>query len=261
MLILEVGVDLGRDPSTKKAFVDRFHAARIKTPNSPYLDNQNAPVEPDIPNPQKAYHIQKGPDHFGSNTTRALGGTTLHWMRLTPRMLPEGFNMQSNFGVGVDWPIDYEDLRPYYHQAEQELGVAGNAAEQNASYPQVGGASLFKLDQEDSEEFPMEGIQPSLHDRILEQRTGKDIKFSHNGREYHTHFSPIQQARNSTSRPAVAANGKPYDVKAGHLICALAWVNAAKETPAASLFARSTPNTARGHSKHVIRAGLQRLWT
>ena len=33
--------------------------------------------------------------------------------------------MQSAYGVGRDWPISYEELEPYYLQAENEMGVAG----------------------------------------------------------------------------------------------------------------------------------------
>ena len=65
LLILEAGVDLGRDPSSYKAFVDRFHQADIKSPNSPYLDNENAPVEPDVPGTGTEYYVHSGPDEFG----------------------------------------------------------------------------------------------------------------------------------------------------------------------------------------------------
>lgn len=56
---------------------------------------------------------------------KGVGGTTLHWLGTTPRLHPRDFEMESRFGVGTDWPISYEDLRPYYAAAEREMGVAG----------------------------------------------------------------------------------------------------------------------------------------
>ena len=56
---------------------------------------------------------------------KGVGGTSLHWGSVTPRFRPRDFEMQTRHGVGKDWPISYEDLRPYYAEAEQEIGVAG----------------------------------------------------------------------------------------------------------------------------------------
>ena len=54
-----------------------------------------------------------------------VGGLAMHWGGVTPRFSPEDFKTRSLCGVGADWPITYEDLEPYYHEAEQRLGVAG----------------------------------------------------------------------------------------------------------------------------------------
>ena len=54
-----------------------------------------------------------------------VGGLALHWGAVTPRWSPEDFKTRSLFGVGTDWPITYDDLEPYYHEAETLIGVAG----------------------------------------------------------------------------------------------------------------------------------------
>ncbi len=54
-----------------------------------------------------------------------VGGLAMHWGGVTPRWAPEDFRTRSLFGVGADWPISYEDLEPYYQQAEELIGVAG----------------------------------------------------------------------------------------------------------------------------------------
>jgi len=56
---------------------------------------------------------------------KGVGGTSLHWGAVVPRLFEKDFEMQSRYGIGRDWPISYEDLRPYYARAEQEIGVAG----------------------------------------------------------------------------------------------------------------------------------------
>ena len=49
------------------------------------------------------------------NETRvkAVGGTSLHWDANAPRLHQEDFEMDTRYGVARDWPISYDDLRPY----------------------------------------------------------------------------------------------------------------------------------------------------
>lgn len=56
-----------------------------------------------------------------------LGGTTIHWDGWSFRLKPEDFRLQSNTGQGIDWPISYDELEPYYGQAEHYIGVSGEA--------------------------------------------------------------------------------------------------------------------------------------
>jgi choline dehydrogenase-like flavoprotein len=54
----------------------------------------------------------------------AFGGGTC-WTGNVPRFHPNDFRTKTLYGRGVDWPITYEDLEPFYVQAEEEMGVAG----------------------------------------------------------------------------------------------------------------------------------------
>ena len=56
---------------------------------------------------------------------RGVGGSTLHFTGEAHRMHPAAMQMQSRFGVAADWPLDYEELEPWYCKAEQLIGVAG----------------------------------------------------------------------------------------------------------------------------------------
>ncbi|MGQ0650552.1 MAG: GMC oxidoreductase [Gemmatimonadaceae bacterium] len=54
-----------------------------------------------------------------------VGGLAMHWGGVTPRFSPEDFRTKSLFGVGTDWPISYDDLDPWYQEAEELMGIAG----------------------------------------------------------------------------------------------------------------------------------------
>lgn len=59
--------------------------------------------------------------------TRMLGGRTNHWGRHVPRFGPYDFKGRSRDGLGVDWPISYEEIAPYYDRVEALMGVSGAA--------------------------------------------------------------------------------------------------------------------------------------
>jgi choline dehydrogenase-like flavoprotein len=58
--------------------------------------------------------------------TRMLGGRTNHWGRIALRMGPYDFKPQARDGLGIDWPIGYDDLAPYYDKTEALIGVFGS---------------------------------------------------------------------------------------------------------------------------------------
>jgi choline dehydrogenase-like flavoprotein len=66
-----------------------------------------------------------GKHSVAPKTGIGIGGGTLAWLGVVPRFHPADFRTHSTEGVGSDWPIGYDDLRPYYAQVERELGVAG----------------------------------------------------------------------------------------------------------------------------------------
>ena len=48
---------------------------------------------------------------------RMLGGRTNHWGRISLRFGPDDFRRRSLDGLGDDWPIGYDDLKPYLRPA------------------------------------------------------------------------------------------------------------------------------------------------
>ncbi|MFM2287794.1 MAG: hypothetical protein RL684_937 [Pseudomonadota bacterium] len=57
---------------------------------------------------------------------RMLGGRTNHWGRIALRNGPYDFKPASRDGLGIDWPIGYEQVAPYYDRVERLIGVYGS---------------------------------------------------------------------------------------------------------------------------------------
>lgn len=115
--------------------------------------------------------------YYGLNNTRvkAIGGTTLHWLGITPRYHQKDFEMDTRYDLASDWPISYSDLRPYYATAEEEMGVAGSTDN--------------PFDPPREEGFPMPAFPPSYSDSLFAEACDElDITM---------HSAP--QARNSES--------------------------------------------------------------
>jgi choline dehydrogenase-like flavoprotein len=54
-----------------------------------------------------------------------FGGGSYAWHGVTPRFDKNDFKLKSRYNYGVDWPISYDDLEPYYDQAEAIMKIAG----------------------------------------------------------------------------------------------------------------------------------------
>ena len=67
---------------------------------------------------------------YGSNADTFGGGTRVYGAQAW-RFMPEDFAMASTYGVPegsalADWPIGYDEMEPFYTQAEYEIGVCGS---------------------------------------------------------------------------------------------------------------------------------------
>lgn len=125
-LMLEAGPRIDRN-----AALSRFWASPDKGPNSPY---ENTPYAPH-PEPHRLddYFINEGPDRFIGLYLRGVGGTTWHFTGFATRFRPNDLRMRTKFGVGVDWPVSYEELEPWWEESEKEWGVAGYAGEDHGA--------------------------------------------------------------------------------------------------------------------------------
>ena len=199
VLILEAG----EQGPPRAELVESYAAATNKSLGSPYVASE--PVK--VPGPEQYggtqkpppvsvrddYYDQVGTDKYLSTYERRVGGTTWHWLGHTPRLLPSDFHLNSLYGVGVDWPLSYADLEPWYCEAEKALGVAGD----DTQWANVHGAFRSQL-------FPMPPIWTSFSDDYIIQKVdGRTIL----GVPVHILATPA--ARNSLpydDRPPCAGN-------------------------------------------------------
>jgi choline dehydrogenase-like flavoprotein len=56
---------------------------------------------------------------------RILGGRTNIWSRQSYRLSDLDFKAASRDGFGMDWPLAYRDLAPYYDIVERYVGISG----------------------------------------------------------------------------------------------------------------------------------------
>lgn len=99
-----------------------LYARRVKWTGPPVLDEGTHPVG------------------FMFNASYGTGGAAMHHYAVWPRLHVEDFDMQSRHGRGLDWPIRYSDLAPYYDWVQAEAGISGDAAQEKwrpagAPYP------------------------------------------------------------------------------------------------------------------------------
>ena len=201
---LEAGLELDSVSSMTNynEYMRTFYMQEAKVPNSPYPNLKQAPspnvldMEPIIPPfpDKKGYLVQFGPMPFASDAIRVGGGTTLHWLGTTPRMLPNDFFLKEKYGRGMDWPIDYDILKPYYEMAEFEIGVSGSVSKQE--YPISESMEQYYGDYV----FPMEEIPQSYMDqKIMDGLTGTSVQL--NFETIPLMLVPSPQGRNSTPNP------------------------------------------------------------
>jgi choline dehydrogenase-like flavoprotein len=71
-------------------------------------------------------YTQKGDTDFMWWRGRMLGGRTNHWGRIALRFGPLDFKRKDIDGLGDNWPISYEDIKPYYDKVDKLVGVFGS---------------------------------------------------------------------------------------------------------------------------------------
>jgi choline dehydrogenase-like flavoprotein len=164
------------------------------------------PNPPHIPSTYGDYLQQTGPVSYPTKYLRVVGGTTWHFGSALWRMIPNDFKIQSLYGHGRDWPMSYEELEPYYCEAEEELGVSGMSGQDESGH---GGGEFPPR----SKPFPMAGLPiPYFQQRLAEQLLvgGYNPIYEPNGRATAAYKERPLCSGNNNCNP-VCPSGAKYD--------------------------------------------------
>ncbi len=177
VVILEAGPRV-----TRGELVARFR-------NSPRRSDWMSPYSPApwAPHPiyqpkDNGYLVQAGPYPYPAEYIRQVGGTSWHWAAQAWRNVPNDFRIRSLYGVGVDWPLTYEDLEPFYQEAEEIMGVSGAP---NTGSPR-------------NKPFPMQPVAEPYAMRRIRERLAPDYEVVTN--------TTARNSRSYDGRPACCGN-------------------------------------------------------
>ncbi|MCB0630450.1 MAG: GMC family oxidoreductase [Saprospiraceae bacterium] len=150
-----------------------------------------------------------------------VGGKSLMWARMVQRWSNIDFEANARDGFGVDWPIRYEDLAPWYSHVEKFIGVSGS----KEGLPQLpDGEFLPAMELNCLEKHIKARIEATFPGRNLIMSRQANLTQAHNGRgacqyrnrcargcPYGAYFSS-----NSSTLPAAQATGnltvRPFSV-------------------------------------------------
>ena len=161
------------------------------------LPNRNMLTQEDIetyPIQKTVYHFGQDDKHFFVKDTEhpyqqskpfqwirgnQVGGKSLLWSRHTFRFSDLDFEANLEEGVGIDWPIRYKDIAPWYDYVENFIGVSGK----NEGLPQLPDGQFIPP-------FEMNCLERHLKERIEKKFAGRNLIQSrmavltqpHNGR-------------------------------------------------------------------------------
>jgi len=145
--------------------------------------------------------------------SRQVGGRSIVWGRQVYRWSDLDFEANARDGFGVDWPIRYADIEPWYDHVEEFIGVSGQAE----GLPQLPDSRFLPpMELNCAERFVKEGIARHYDDRLLTIGRCAILSRPHNGRAAchycgtcergcttHSYFSSL-----AATLPAAAATGR-----------------------------------------------------
>lgn len=149
VLVLEAG------PRVERADIVKKFTQTYKFDFSSGFPNVDWAPRPDWQDKDKQYFEHTGPVRAEVEYLRVVGGTTWHWSAGVARLIPSDLKLRSTYGVGYDWPIDYDHLEPWYSKADYEMGVAGDDNQ------------IIHFGAYRSKPFPLPPIPLSYSDKII----------------------------------------------------------------------------------------------
>jgi choline dehydrogenase-like flavoprotein len=186
-----------------------------------------------------------------------VGGRSLMWARHVFRYSDLDFEANLKEGVGIDWPIRYADLAPWYEHVEKFIGASG----ENSGLPQLPAQVL-------QPPFEMNALEKHIRARMAEAFKGERklicsatavLSREHNGRgpcrgrnqcargcPYSAYFSS-----NGVTLPAAAATGN-LTLRPDSLAHSLVYDDASQRVTGVRVIDAATRQTAEYSAKVVF---------
>ena len=161
------------------------------------LPNRNMLSQEDVetyPVQRTVYHFGQDDKHFFVKDTEhpytqvkpfwwiqgnQVGGKSLLWSRHTFRWSDIDFGANQKEGIGIDWPIRYKDIAPWYDYVERFIGVSGK----NEGLPQLpDGQFIPPFEMNCMEQHLKKTIEEKFRERNLIQSRMAVLTQPHNGR-------------------------------------------------------------------------------
>jgi choline dehydrogenase-like flavoprotein len=134
----------------KKNFVQSRHYSYREETKHYFINDQENPYE----------EIKR----FDWVRANKVGGRSLLWARACYRWTDTDFEANLKDGHGVDWPIRYKDLEPWYQYVESYIGVSGN--QDKLGYFHDG---IFQPP------FEMNCVEKDFREQVAKKYTNRDV--------------------------------------------------------------------------------------
>lgn len=126
-----------------------------------------------------------------------VGGRSITWGKQTYRLSPMDFEANAKEGIGVDWPVRYNEIAPWYDYVETFIGVSGRTE----GLPQLpDGKFLPPMD--------LNCVEEVFRDKVAEKFGGRKVTI---GRVAHlTAPLPHDNTRGICQSRNLCSRGCPY---------------------------------------------------
>lgn len=196
-----------RDEGDRKLF-DRDHAVQKKcyalkeSTKQFFVNDRENPYTTDE---DKPFYWLRG---------NQLGGRSLMWGRQCYRWSDLDFTANAKDGHGVDWPIRYSDIEPWYDYVEEFVGVSGRA-EGNPVLPD--GKFLPPMQMNCVEEHFKSVLEKNYHDRTMTIGRVAVLTKEHNGRQPCHYCGPCERGCSTGSYFSTQSATLPVALATGNL--------------------------------------------
>ena len=108
-----------------------------------------------------------------------VGGRSITWGKQSYRLSEMDFEANAKEGIGVDWPVRYKDIAPWYDYVERYIGVSGT----NMGLKQLPDQQLMPpMELNCVETHLQSSIEENYNDRLLMIGRAAHVTVAHNGR-------------------------------------------------------------------------------